>query len=64
MFFLSLCFLFNKVKEQEGRTGSAQKWGAGWGKVDSIMYTHVSQYKNDKNKKNSCLSQLFIIILL
>jgi hypothetical protein len=24
-----LCFLFNKIEEQEGRTGSAQKWG--WG---------------------------------
>jgi hypothetical protein len=24
-----LCFLFNKIREQEGRTGSAQKWE--WG---------------------------------
>jgi hypothetical protein len=45
-----LCFLFNKVREQEGRTGSAQKQcvcvcvGGG-------MYTHVNKYKNVKYKK-------------
>jgi hypothetical protein len=26
-----LCFLFNKIGEKEGGTGSAQKWG--WGRV-------------------------------
>jgi hypothetical protein len=26
-----LCFFFNKIEEQEGRTGSAQKWGWRWG---------------------------------
>jgi hypothetical protein len=26
-----LCFLFNKIGEQEGGTGSAQKKGWGWG---------------------------------
>jgi hypothetical protein len=42
-----LCFLFNKIKE-EGRTGSAWKWGIvggeGWG-VAQTMYTHVSKWK-------------------
>jgi hypothetical protein len=27
-----LCFLFNKIREQKGRTGSAQKWGLGMGR--------------------------------
>jgi hypothetical protein len=42
-------YLFNKIGEQEGRTGSAQKWGV-WGEVVQIMYTHVSKCKNDKIK--------------
>jgi hypothetical protein len=33
-----LCFHFNKIKEEEGRTGSA--WKRGWGRTQ-IMYTHV-----------------------
>jgi hypothetical protein len=45
-----LCFLFNKIKEQKGRTGSAQKQGRVEGKVTQIMYTHVSKCKNDKIK--------------
>jgi hypothetical protein len=36
-----LCFLFNKIGEEEGKTGSAQK------QVIQIMYTHVSKYRND-----------------
>jgi hypothetical protein len=42
-----LCFLFNKIREQEGRTGSASKWGQG----ESTMYKHVSKCKNDKIEK-------------
>jgi hypothetical protein len=44
-----LCFLFNKIRELEGRTGFAWKQ---WGQVGggSTMYTHVSKYKNDKIK--------------
>jgi hypothetical protein len=48
-----LCFLFNKIREQEGRTGSAWKRECGevcvgrWPNV----YTHVSKCKNDKRKK-------------
>jgi hypothetical protein len=40
-----LCFLFNKIREQEGRK-------VGWGeeKVAQIMYTHISKSKNDKIK--------------
>jgi hypothetical protein len=36
MLYLSyyhLCFLVNKIGEQEGGTGSAQKWGEGVGGV-------------------------------
>jgi hypothetical protein len=46
-----LRFLFNKIGEQEGRTGSAQKQGM-WGRgVAQTMYTHVSKCKNDKINK-------------
>jgi hypothetical protein len=38
-----LWFLFNKLREKEGRTGSAWKWG--WGKVAQTMYAHVSKCK-------------------
>jgi hypothetical protein len=37
-----LCFLFNKIGEQEGRTSSATEWGGdvcGW-EVALTMYTH------------------------
>jgi hypothetical protein len=43
-FFNLLCFLFNKVGEQEARTGSAQKQG---GEVAQIMYIDVSKCKNN-----------------
>jgi glycosyltransferase involved in cell wall biosynthesis len=45
-----LCFLFNKIREQESRTGFAQKWGR-VGKsreVDQTIYTYESKCKNDK----------------
>jgi hypothetical protein len=42
-------FLFNKVGEQEGGTGSTWLRGGG--------YTHVSKCKNDKRRKN----QTFLI---
>jgi hypothetical protein len=45
-YYLS-CSLFNKIGEQEGKTGSAQKWG---GVVAQIIYTHVSKCKSDKIK--------------
>jgi hypothetical protein len=31
-----LCFLFNKISEQEGRTGSAWKWGVGAGDPNNV----------------------------
>jgi hypothetical protein len=34
-----LCFLFNKIREQEGGTGSAQKWA----EVAQTMYTHTGK---------------------
>jgi hypothetical protein len=40
-----LYFLFNKIGEQEGGTGSAWKQGAG--ELAQIMHTHVSKCKND-----------------
>jgi hypothetical protein len=46
-FFNFLCFLFNKIREQKGRTGYAWK-GAG---VAQTMNTHVSKCKNDKEKR-------------
>jgi hypothetical protein len=55
-----LCFLFNKITEQEGRTGSTQKWGwgVGGGEVSKTMYIHVSKCKNDKinERKNKYTS--------
>jgi hypothetical protein len=44
-----LCFLFNKIREQEGGTRSARKW-VGRGVMAQTMYTHVCKYKNDKIK--------------
>jgi hypothetical protein len=48
-----LCFLFNKIREQEGGTGSAWKPRVGemW-EVAQTMCTHLSKCKNDKNKRN------------
>jgi hypothetical protein len=48
--YYPLCFLFNKIREQEDRTGSAQKL-AGAGRWQT-MYTHVSKCKNDKIKNS------------
>jgi hypothetical protein len=45
-----LGFLFNKIGEQEGRTGSARKWGERED-VAQTMYTHASKCKNDKIKR-------------
>jgi hypothetical protein len=42
-------YLFNKIGEQEGRTGSTRKWVCG-GCIQA-MYTHVSKCTNDKRKK-------------
>jgi hypothetical protein len=55
-----LCFLFNKIGEQEGRTGSVWKWGRGWGEVAQTMYTHVSKCKNNK-KKSLCFKDFFCL---
>jgi hypothetical protein len=44
-----LCFFFNKIREHEGGTGSAQRRG-GEGNVAQIMYTHVSKCKCDTIK--------------
>jgi hypothetical protein len=38
-----LCFLFNKVGDQEGRMEGAE--------MAKTMYTHVSKCKNEKIKK-------------
>jgi hypothetical protein len=44
-----LCFLFNKIREQEGRTGFS--WKPGGGRVAQTMYTHVTKCKNDEIKE-------------
>jgi hypothetical protein len=60
-----LCFLFNKIREEEGRTGSSWKQGVGrWGggEVAQTMYAHVSKCKHDKikgEKKRKNLAILF-----
>jgi hypothetical protein len=54
-----LCFLFNKIGEQECGIDSALK--CEWGRavrevgrvVDQTMYTHASKCKNDKIKNNN-----------
>jgi hypothetical protein len=43
-----LCFLFNKIGEQENRKGYA--WKGEGEEVAQKMYTHVSKCKNDKIK--------------
>jgi hypothetical protein len=48
--FLTISYVFNKIKEQEGGTGSAGKWGEGCGEVPQRMYIHVSKCKNEKIK--------------
>jgi hypothetical protein len=51
--FYLLCFLFNKIGEEEGGTGSAWKRELGWGleglgeEVAQTMYTYVNKCKND-----------------
>jgi hypothetical protein len=44
------CFLFNKIRKQEGRIGSAQKPECGGGQLAQITYTHIGKCKNDKIK--------------
>jgi hypothetical protein len=50
-----LCFLFNKIRAQEGRKSSARKGGSRrcWeeGEVNENMYTHVSKCNSDKIKE-------------
>jgi hypothetical protein len=46
-----LCLIFNKIREEEGGTGSVRKCGGGGKKVAQTMYTHVSKCKNNNNKK-------------
>jgi hypothetical protein len=51
------CFLFTKVGEKEGRTGSAWKRGGLGGEkqgreVAQTMYTHMNKCKNNKIKQN------------
>jgi hypothetical protein len=41
-----LCFLFNKIWEQEDGAGSAWIWG--WRGDAQTMHTYVSKCKNDK----------------
>jgi hypothetical protein len=45
-FLLSFMFFFNKIRERDGGTDSAWRWGGGW----QILYKHVSKCKNDKTK--------------
>jgi hypothetical protein len=49
VFLIISCFLFNKIREEEGRTVSAWKGGMS---MAQTMYTHVSKCKNGKNGPN------------
>jgi hypothetical protein len=49
-FLLSLMFFFNKIGEQEGRTGSAWKSRQFWGCGGGSLNIHVSKCKNNKIK--------------
>jgi hypothetical protein len=40
LFLLSLMFSFNKIREQEGRTGSAQKYGGKGKGGPNNVYTY------------------------
>jgi hypothetical protein len=44
MSYYLLCFLFNKIGEQEGGTGWAGEW------VAQTTYTYVTKCKNGKIK--------------
>jgi hypothetical protein len=45
-----ICFLFNKIREQESGIGSAQRQRAGRGEMAQIMSIHVSKCKNNNIK--------------
>jgi hypothetical protein len=45
LFYYLLCFLFNKIGEQEGKTGCGWKGGG-----TNNVYTCVSKCKNNKIK--------------
>jgi hypothetical protein len=47
--YFLLCFLFNKIREQEDGTGSAQNSG-GRGVVVQTKYAHIRKCKNDNIK--------------
>jgi hypothetical protein len=53
--YYPLSFLFNKIREQEGRTGSAWMRGSGGGGVEmaQTMYINVSKCKNETNKQTN-----------
>jgi hypothetical protein len=61
-----LCFLFNKIREEEGGTGSAWKgrrWEEGGGgrreEVAKTIYICINKCKNDKTKeRKNCLCDL------
>jgi hypothetical protein len=48
--YYRLCFLFNKIREEEGGAGYSLNWGRRCWEVAQTMYTHVSKCKNDKIK--------------
>jgi hypothetical protein len=49
-FLLTLTFLFNKIREQEGGTGSAMKQRSCREEVAQTVYTHISKCKKVKIK--------------
>jgi hypothetical protein len=57
-----LCFLFNKVREQEGRTGSAWKWGPGGGGPSNVSSCE-KEYSTFLLKLHNEATILFLYIL-
>jgi hypothetical protein len=51
LYYYLLYFVFNKIGEQEGRTGSARKWSGAGGRGGLTMYTHMNKYKNKTTTK-------------
>jgi hypothetical protein len=57
-----LGFLFNKIEDKEGRTGSYPSGGKGERRVEMVqtMYTQVSSYKNDTIKEKKGTNKEFL----
>jgi hypothetical protein len=51
--YYHLCFLFNKIRKQEGETCSAKKLEGASGKVAQTTYIHVSKCKKKEKVREN-----------